>query len=347
MLIGAAIAPPVAGLCAAVLAAGFPPVSVNVAPELTCPTSEAIERAITAERKGDPAGAGPSYRLRLAAAGDTIRVDLTSPDGVAVWSRSLPAGPAACTSGAEAVALIVEREFREIAWTSPVAASSAPRDTDRPVNPPPATTTTTASTTTASIAVAPPAAAATTAARASAPPSLGPRLAASIGPALWSRAGTPSLAVEARVRVGGAVEAGLGAIVPPSTSNLTLYTAADGSTPQAKVLAVPFVTSLGLERPLTRSLTLGAGAEGLLTFERGESVGIASPRTAWRTVLAGGLAAGGALALGDRLRIDVRAAAYRTVLGRSFTVDGLAGDVLEPPAWQALVRVGLGWVFIP
>ena len=138
-----------------------------------------------------------------------------------------------------------------------------------------------------------------------------------------------------------------GAILPPSSSSLILYTASDGSTPQAKVMALPFLASFGVERPLARRLAVGVGAEGLLTFERGESVGIASPRTAWRTVLAGGLAAGGILALGGRLRLELRAGAYRTLLGRSFTFDGVGGDLLEPPAWQALVRVGLGWVFIP
>jgi len=335
---GAFAAPSFTATLAAAFAASFPPVSVSVGPGLACPTGAAIERAIASVRGGEPVAAGSAYRLGVSAAGDTVRADLTTADGAAVWTRTLPAGPAVCTSGATAIALIVEREFRQIAWTPPSVAPP-PAASAEPVAEPRAPA--------ASVVAAPVSGAATSGSRPDTLPSYGPRLAASVGPALWSRAGTPALAVEARARVGGAVQAGLGAVVPPSSSSLTLYTAADGTTPQAKVLAIPFLLAVGVERPVAQRLTLGAGAEGLLTFERGESVGIASPRTAWRAVLAGGLAAGGALALGDRLRLDVRVGAYRTLLGRSFTVDGVGGDLLEPPAWQALVRVGLGWVFMP
>jgi hypothetical protein len=351
MLSGAAIASPVA---AAIVAATFPPVSVSVAPGLACPPADAIERAIASVREGDPGAAGPAYRLRVAAAGDAIRADLTTPDGVAVWTRTLPAGPAACTSGAEALALIVERELRQLAWTPPPAAQPAPARPAAPPSPiaappPPAPAATDPRAPPTAVATAPVAGARPPAAGPAAPvlPSHGPRLTASVGPALWSRAGTPGIAVEGRVRLGGLWQAGLGALVPPASSSITLYTAADGSEPQAKVTAAPFLMTFGVERPVTRALALGASAEGLLTVERGESVGIAVPRTAWRGVLTAGVAAGGALALGERVRLGLRAGAYRTLLGRSFTVDGVGGDLLEPPAWQALVRLGLEWVFVP
>lgn len=352
MLSGAALASP---LAAAMVAATFPPVAVSVAPGLPCPTAEAVERAITAVREGDPMEPGPGYRLRLTATGGTIRADLTSPDGVAVWTRALPAGPAACTSGAEALALMVERELRQLAWTAPAAeptAATGPRPATEPTDapgPPRAVAAADSRAPAAAIASAPIAAATPTAPDPRGPvvPAHGPRLAASLGPTLWSRAGTAALALEGRVGLGGVWQAGLGAIVPPSSSSIILYTAADGSTPQAKVTALPFLVAFGAERPVTRRLALALGAEALLTIERGESVGIAVPRTAWRSVLAGGLAAGGAFVLGERLRLDLRAGAYRTLLGRSFTVDGVGGDLLEPPAWQALVRLGLQWVFIP
>ena len=341
MLSGAAIASPVAAaIMATIMATSLPPVSVSVAPGLACPTAEAVERAIASVREGDPAAAGPAYRLQLAPAGDTIRAELTGPDGVSRWTRALPAGPAACTSGAEALALIVERELRQLAWTPPPAGEAAPAPGPSPDGYPGAAP--------AAIVAAPVASARPTAAAPEVPlPPHGPRLAASIGPALWSRAGKPGLAVEGRVRLGDLWQAGLGAIVPPASSSITLYTAADGSEPQAKVAAAPFLMAFGLERPVNRTLALGASAEGLLTIERGESVGIAAPRTAWRGVLCAGLGAGGALALGERVRLALRAGAYRTLLGRSFTVDGVGGDLLEPPAWQALVRLGLEWVFVP
>ena len=74
------------------LASAFPPVSVAAAPGLPCPTADAVERAIAGLRGADPAATGPTYRLRIGPVGDSVRADLTSADGAAVWTRALPGG---------------------------------------------------------------------------------------------------------------------------------------------------------------------------------------------------------------------------------------------------------------
>ena len=47
--------------------------------------------------------------------------------------------------------------------------------------------------------------------------------------------------------------------------------------------------------------------------------------------------------LGPRWRVLAEAALYRTMLGRSFVVQG-AGVVLDPPAWQGALSLRLAWI---
>ena len=335
MLPNAAIASP---LAAALFATVFPHVSVTVAPGLPCPTVAQIESAIENERGPDAAATGAAYQLRIAPAADQVRADLVDATGAASWSRSFPAGAASssrCGSVAEAIALIVERQFRGISWTSPAAIEIEGAHATSP----------SASASTASSGAEDSRVTPTATLRAStvpAPqPASAPLLIAFAGAGEWTRTEAPSLAVELRGRLRGAWQAGLGTLLPPSRASVGL---AD-SGGHAKVAAVPLLVAVGIERYVTPRLSLNAGAEVLLSVERGESTGIALPATAWRGVLCGGAIAGAALALGDRLRLDLRLGGYHSLLGRSYTVDGVSGTVLEPPAWQAVARIGLAWVF--
>lgn len=338
-------------LAAALVATVFPPVSVTVAPGLSCPRVDAVERAIAGVRGGDPAPGGGAYQLRVGRAGDAIRADLTSAVGAAVWSRSFASGPSAssCTSVADAVALIVERHFREVAWKpaapDPASVATAPSGDPR-----------------AAVAAPPPrSAAAATLTATPAPPSVitdplplgreqpplgtaAPRLVVLLGPTYWTRSSGASVALEVRARVHEGLQAGAGVMLPSSSSSVALDK--DGSG-RAHVTTVPVLASFGLERPVTLRLSAQAAAEGLVTFERGQAESIAEPASAWRTMLAAGAGVGIAWALGDRLRLDARLSGYRTLLGRPYAVAGIPGTVLDPPAWQCLVRVGLGWTFAP
>lgn len=334
-------------LAAALVATVFPSVSVTVEPGLPCPKVDAVERAIATVRGGDLAAAGGAYQVRLWRVGDAVRADLTSADGAAVWSRSIANGPSpsSCASVADAVALIVERHFREVAWKPdaldareapppPVDARALPEATPRSA--PPVGLTATPSPL-------------PTAAREGTPdpedPPLGtgpPRLVVLLGPTYWTRPNGASAALEARVRLHRSLQAGAGVMLPPSSSSVALDHDGNGT---VKLTTVPVLASLGLERPVTRRLSAHAAIEGLVTFERGQAESIAEPATAWRTMLAAGAGAGIAWALGERLRLDARVSGYRTLLGRPYAVAGIPGTVLDPPAWQGLVRVAVGWTF--
>ena len=107
------------------------------------------------------------------------------------------------------------------------------------------------------------------------------------------------------------------------------------------------LASLGLAYAPHPRLALHGGAEVLLTLERGQTQSIAVPATSWRTVLAAGLGASATFALTDRLLLTARLAGYRAALGRSYAIEGLAGNVLDPPSWQAMFGLGLGWIISP
>jgi hypothetical protein len=336
-------------LAAAIVATVFPSVAVTVDPGLSCPRADAVERAIAGVRGGDPVAVGDPHQLRLGRAGDAIRADLTGAGGTPVWWRSFPGGPSAssCASVADAVALIVERHFREVAWKPDAPAAEdapAPVDHRAAVAPPPPSDP--AAATLAATATAPSAPTGPPPPGRDEPPltTTAPRLVVLLGPTYWTRSNGASVAVEVRARVHESLQAGIGVMLPPSSSSVSLYK--DGSG-QVHVTAVPVLASFGLERPVTRRVSLQAAAEGLVTFERGQAESIAEPATAWRTMLSAGAGVGAAWALGDRLRLDARLSGYRTLLGRPYAVEGIPGTVLDPPAWQGLVRIALGWTFAP
>lgn len=90
-----------------------------------------------------------------------------------------------------------------------------------------------------------------------------------------------------------------------------------------------------------------ASARVSLAIERGQTQSIAVPAAAWRTVFAAGIGGSGSLALGEHLLLTARLAGYRTALGRSYSVAGIDGNVLDPPGWQAIFGLGLGWILRP
>jgi hypothetical protein len=254
---------------------------------------------------------------------------------------------------ADAVALIVERHFREVAWRpgAPSASDASasppvPEGDQVPVAHPPRSEPAAATLTATATAPAPSGTSDPRPLGGEGPPRIpaAPRLLVLVGPTYWTRSNAASVALEARARLYESLQAGVGVMLPPSSSSVALDPGGSG---QVHVTAVPVLVSVGLERPVTRRLSAQAAAEGLVTFERGQAESIAEPATAWRTMLAAGAGVGIAWALGDRLRLDARLAGYRTWLGRPYAVAGIPGTVLDPPAWQGLVRVGLGWTFAP
>lgn len=317
----------------------IPPVSVVNAPGLDCPQTAAVDRALAGARGPRSPGAqpqqpGPGDVWTLAvepAAGAQVRVSLRDPAGATV-SRVLAAQPPGCESTAEAIAIVVERYFRDIAWTPPEA-----RRTVAPGSPSTSSTTT------------PPATAIAVVANTAPPPRLfsdPPRFALGAGPAFWTRTGTLAVGLDARLRVAGPVLVGLGVLLPPFRSDENLPTAAGQPQARAHIWGIPILARAAVAG--TRGRFGGtAGIEALVTVEQGESQGIASPARESRTVMATGVAVGGSVALGARARIAADLAGYRAALGRSFQVGGLADSVLEPPAWQAVFALRLEMIVSP
>ena len=89
----------------------------------------------------------------------------------------------------------------------------------------------------------------------------------------------------------------------------------------------------------------------MVSFEQGKPLlGFTNAETRNRIVFALGGATGVALVLSHHWRLTIEAAGYKTVAGHSFTIDDAVHGtrrVLEPPAWQGIVALGLGWVFLP
>jgi len=312
----------VSGLASTVMATAMPPVSVSVAPGLPCPAAATIQEALASVRGSDAAVGANAFALRLEPWPGGLRAELADPLGVPVWTRALTTGPSECESAARAVALIVERHFRELAWTP-----EPPPKTDGPLAPPPA--------------------AAATTATASAPEPRRPpaRFTATLGPAFWTRMNSLGAQLEARARLAqtGPLFVGLGVFLPPAESTVGL--ASTGG--QVKVAAFPVLGSVGVAHTTAPRLALHADLELMVTIERGQAQSIAVPASAWRTVVAAGVGGGGSLALGQHLLLTARLAGYRTALGRSYSVAGIDGNVLDPPGWQAIFGLGLGWILRP
>jgi hypothetical protein len=308
----------------------LPAVRVATAPDLDCPNAAGVERVLAATR--GPAvppqenGDGP-WTLFMERLGAEVRITLREPGGAPVLSRLLTAPPPRCESTSAAIGIVVERYFRSLAWLP---------EGERTAGTSPAP---------ARAAETPPTTAVMTALQPQPRPRFfanPPRFVAGIGPALWTRGGAAML-LDTRLRIAGPVVVGIGTLLPPFRIEGKLPQTAIG---QAHTSGVPVLARIAVAGAHGRwGGTLGI--ETLLTFEKGQSEAIASPASAWRTVLAAGLTVGGSVALGTTFRVSADAAAYRTVLGRSFEIDTIPGPLLEPPPWQAVFALRLEWIAFP
>jgi hypothetical protein len=307
-------------LATVLLAAGLNATSleVEVAPGLDCPTAAAVERSL--ERR--VAGAAPGWRVVLDEAGEApggaVRLRLQQPGGAAVLERVLKMESPRCETGAEAVAVVVERYFRQLIWSPPPSALPEREGAA------------------AVVATAP-------AASGTAPGDRGPapRVVVLIGPMLSTVGPDPvGGAAELRVRLAGPFHAGLGLLFPRVTAVEALP--AGGS---ASLRAWPFMLRALAER--TRgSWAVLAGLDAVLSVEHGSSTQIARPSEASRLMLAAGGSLGLAWLPTRRLRIAAEAGVARLLLGNDFDVEG-HGRVLGPPTWQGRMALRLGWTVWP
>jgi hypothetical protein len=292
----------VAILFAAVVVAAAP-FELEVSRGLECPGASAIERALA--RRVSPAG--PGWRVvvdRVEGAGSSLRLRLRQPDGAAVLERVIDLESASCETAADAMALIVERYFRELGWSAPQPRAPAPAAELVAVRPPPAEP-----------------------AR--------PRVLVFAGPMSWTRGSRPiGVGGELRVRVAGPLHLGAGFLLPGTSTTQTLPGGG-----QATLSAVPFVLRALAERRWGTWTGL-VSLDALLSAERGESSQIARPSSARRFMLAAGGSVGAAWVPAGRLRLAAEVGVARLIGGTDFAVDGY-GPVLAPPAWQGLAALRL------
>src|SRR5581483_11006804 len=162
-----------------------------------------------------------------------------------------------------------------------------------------------------------------------------PRLMLSLGPAWWSRASAPvSVVVEARGRVAGPASLALGLLLPGL--HATQPVGGDGG--QATLDTWPAAWLRVAAETGRRRLFYGVSVDGLFSYERAATTGVAIPRSNDRVLVAAGLGLGAGWAPAPRWRILLDASAHRAVLGSSFVVDG-RGTVLDPSAFQGLITL--------
>src|SRR6185436_9483200 len=291
-------------LAAALLAA---PIELEVSAGLDCPGAVALDRALARRVSPRPVGWGLLVD-RMEGATGALRVRLRQPGGGVVFERILDLESASCDTAADAVALVVERYFRELDWSAPPARAPAAA----PV-----------------VAVHP----------APAAEEARPRLLVLAGPVLWTR-GPVGAAVELRVRVAGPLHLGAGLLLPAATTTQALPGGG-----RATLRALPFLLRALAERRRGRWCGL-VSLDVMLSAERGEASGIARESSARRTMLAAGGSLGVAWLPARRLRLAAEVGLARLFAGNDFRVEKY-GQVLAPPAWQGLAALRLGWAIWP
>ena len=311
---------------AAATAEPGPAIRVVAPASQVCPDAGAIQRALgpLASPAGGPAS--PAWTLSTEPGAATLRLALREPGGRLALAREIATGDLDCGAVTDLVALVLERFFRDVAWTSDATSPAAARSL--PPAPP------------ATAAVVSPAPVPVPAGAAVARP---PRLVLSLGPAWWSRASAPvSVVVEARARVAGPASVALGLLLPGL--HATQPVGGDGG--QATLDTWPAAwLRIAAEAGRAR-LFYGASVDGFFTYERAATTGIAMTRDNDRVLVAAGLGLGGGWTLAPRWRISLDASVHRAVLGSSFVVDG-RGTVLDPSAFQGLVTLRVGYVIAP
>jgi hypothetical protein len=284
-------------------------VTVDAFGEVSCPAAAAIERAL-ARRRFAPQH--PGWRVAVRAIrsttnGTLLRVLVHEPSGVAVFERELEVTPAACDSAAEAIALMVERYFRDVAWsTGPAIEPAAKLDSDTRPTPQHA------------------------------------RLLALLGPTFWTRQSWVGASAEVRAGAGGPIQGGVGFLVPPGSQTEALRGGG-----QARLSAWPVTLRALVEKrrdtlALTAGLDLLVTAERgesaqipmpavqrRLLLGAGVSLGMAWLATPKLGVVLE--VSGMRLCAGRDFQI--------AGLGR--------GSILTPPLWQAMTSIRLGWALWP
>jgi hypothetical protein len=302
------LSPALAPLAAALLWAA---VDVTARPEDTsCPSRAALAAAL--DGRVPPSAAAWSVRYRVEARAEPagqnhVWLELRDDRGELRLRRELSIPDAGCEAAADAVALIVSRQFREVSWTGAVPLPDMVRAPEPPPPPP-------------------------------APAERSWEAQAAVA-ARRELGIVPGLAVDARRHLGAAWVATAGLVLQAPASQQV------GAGVEARLGSLPVHVSV--RRALQRGrLGLELGPRLTAAAERGTTVGGMGGSQGRLVVAAGGVGAV-RWTLAPAWTLALEAAVEGTILGRDFTVEGVSGAVLTPHRVQSTALLGLAWAFGP
>ena len=286
-----------------------------------CPTSAEVQSAL---RKvfgdGDHSAGGwvLSYgrdpSMPEAGRDGSVVMELIDPAGVRLAVRRIPASSGNCPAIASAMAAVVERSLRTLGWTR---GESLPEAARRP---------------SAGESIIPTARLQR------------PRLVLGLGPSIGSSPRTGmNLLLEARLHVLGPVFLRLGGGFFSGSASQNVESSGKAN------LTTRYFTVAPQAAFAHGALELAAGPGLLLSFDRGNSTGLAQVSRGDREVLAVGLGLGVAVRLSARWRASLGIEGYRVAPGANYFVeiDGVRTVVLSPSPWQGIASVKLEFIAWP
>ncbi len=278
-----------------------------------CPSPADVAEAIGRRMPAAAIGGDHGWLIRYGWEGSpptrAVTFRLMAPDGTPALQRQFPLRTHDCLAAAATIAVIVERYFRDLGWTT--GASLPP------------------------VKVAGNAPAAVVA-----PGEDVLRL--SLGGAVRV-AGSASAAaiVGGRVHLLGPVHLGASLLLPSAASSQPLAQGGQVRADDWQARAFTWAVFPGSR------VEWGAGLDALAIFQTASSSGIAHPAHKSRPLLALGIGAGPCYHWTPRWRIAVELAVYRALPATTFYVTerGVDGDVLPPPGWRYFGALSVGYVF--
>ena len=297
------------------------PIGVRLTSEVAeCPSAAQVASALRQVLGDDDRSAGgwilaygrdPS--APEAARDLSLWMELIDPTGKRLVMRKISASPGECAAIASAMTAVVERSLRTLGWTrgDPLPESARRSNVAQPK-----------------------------AAPARTPP---PRLVLGMGPSLGStpRTGT-NLLLEARLRVTGPLFLRVGGGLFASSDSQNVGTGKAFITSRTFTAAPLLVFALG-------SVEIAGGPALLLSFDHGNTEGLAVVGSGDRQVLALGIGIGVAARLSPRWRLSLGLEGFHAELGAHYVVEvgGARTVVLSPAAWEGVVSAKLEFVAWP
>jgi len=282
---------------------------------IDCPSpadvTDAIGRRMPAPAVGD-SDWSVSYAVEGSPPARVVSLRLLAADGAPVLERRFALVEGECVTAAATIAVIVERYFRDLGWTT-----GAPLPPVNVREPPPLPA----------------------AADAAASEKL--RLSAGVAVRGTGTAGVAA-SIGGRLRLLGPVHLGLAMLVPSDHATQTLALGGQVQVDGWQGRLSAWVVTAGSR------LEWGAGLDALASVQTASSSGITDPARKSRAVLAVGVGGGPCLHLGRRWRIALDLAVYRTlpVTTLYVTENGVDHDVLAPSRWRFLAALGIGYALL-